>query len=168
MDAGSDASTIGAVLTPFLALVGAAIGAAVISWNNSTNVKIENITKERAKWRDSIRQKALNVQKAAASRNNVWLEELHLELTLLLNPFDADDRAILEVIRLLKSSPDDAHITEFGDRISLLLKHDWDRAKREAGEESIFCDPADFKPKPVRMTYEEYKLAQSKTPYRYT
>ena len=75
MDAGSDASTIGAVLTPFLALVGAAIGAAVISWNNSTNVKIENITKERAKWRDSIRQKALNVQKAAASRNNVWLEE---------------------------------------------------------------------------------------------
>ena len=101
MDIGTN-STIVATLTPVLSLVGAMFGAAVSSWNNRTNVKIENITKERAKWRDKVREKALNVHKAAITQNRVWLDELHLEFTLILNPSDVEDRAILNTILLLK------------------------------------------------------------------
>jgi hypothetical protein len=161
IDTGTNTPTVVAVLTPLLALVGAAVGAVVLFWNNTRNVKVENITKERAKWRDNVRQKALNVHKAAIGQNSVWLDELHLEFTLILNPSDPDDRAILNAIRLLKSTADGPPLTEFADRIALLLKHDWERAKWEAEGESIFSGDIDLKPKPARKTYEQFKRDQS-------
>jgi hypothetical protein len=164
MDAGSDASTIGAVLTPFLALVGAAIGAAVISGEDLRR----RITSKMARSSASKGFKS-KVSSRGSSSNQTLFRLAAAFCTLsafcrMLSLHFARSLVMFSILTLVE----DAHITEFGDRISLLLKHDWDRAKREAGEESIFCDPADFKPKPVRMTYEEYKLAQSKTPYRYT
>ena len=67
-------------------LLGAAIGAAVSLRTNSRNIKIENITKERAKWRDNVRKKALKVHQAAVEKNATRLQELYLEFTLILNP----------------------------------------------------------------------------------
>jgi hypothetical protein len=90
-------STVVAVLTPVLSLAGAAIGAAALLWNNTRNIKGENITKDRAKWRDNVRQRSLDVHKAAVSKNAVWLDELHLEFSLILNPTDEKNRAILEM-----------------------------------------------------------------------
>lgn len=151
------------VLTPVLALVGAALGSAVLFWNNARNIKIDNITKERAKWRDDVRQKSLDVHKAAVSLNGVWLDELHLQFSLILNPEDTNDRAILATIRRLKTSQDEVVLIEFADRVSLLLKHDWERAKWEA--KGGDCDfSSDIVPcKPRRTTYEQFTARRSET-----
>ncbi len=162
MDTGTNTPNWVVVLTPVLALVGAAFGSAVLLWNNARNIKVENITKERAKWRDNVRQKSLDIHKAAVSQNAVWLDELRLEFSLILNPADDKDRAILKTIGQLKSTPDETLLTEFADRIALLLKHDWERAKWEAkGGDSVFSSDIDLESKPVRTTYEQFKRDQS-------
>ncbi len=163
MQTATGTSTLVLVLTPVLALFGATFGSAVLLWNNARNIKIDNITKERAKWRENVRQKSLDVHKAAVRLNGVWLDELHLQFSLILNPEDANDRAILAIIRRLKISHDEALLTEFADRVSLLLKHDWERAKWEAkGGDCNFS--SDIVPcKPRRVTYEEFTALRGET-----
>jgi hypothetical protein len=161
MDVGTSTPVWVAAITPLLALAGAAFGSAVLFWNNSRNVKVENITKERAKWRDKVRDRSLNVHKATNTGNEAWLSELHLEFSLILNPLDDEDRTILNLIRQLKGGPDEVHLTEFADRVSLLLKHDWDRAKWEAkgGDTPFACD-ADLLAEPPRTKYTDFKRKQ--------
>jgi hypothetical protein len=110
-------------------------------------IQIENITKERAKWRDKIREQALAVHKAAKATETRLLSELRLSMTLNLNPMDTQDAAILKVIDIMAKAthPDDGSEQEFADRVALLLKHDWERAKSEATHKKT----------PPRMTYEE-------------
>ena len=161
MDAGTNTPVWVAVLTPFLALAGGAVGSAVLLWNSSRNFKVENITKERAKWRDKVRDKSVDVHKAATSGNEVWLSELYLEFSLIVNPWDQEDRAILDLIRHLKGGSDERHLLEFADRVSLLLKHDWDRAKWEAkGEDSPFSCDVDLHAEPPRTRYADFKRKQ--------
>lgn len=161
MDVGTNTPVWVAAITPLLALAGAAFGSAVLFWNNSRNVKVENITRERAKWRDKVRDKALDVHKATNTGNEAWLSELHLEFSLILNPLDDEDRTILDLIRQLKNGPDELHLTEFADRVSLLLKHDWDRAKWEArgGDSPLACD-VDLLAEPPRTKYTDFKRKQ--------
>jgi len=97
-------------------------------------IQIENITKERAKWRDKIRELTLAVHKAATQKNRALLKEQRLNLSLNLNPIDTEDTAILTAIdkMTLSEQLDEKMLQEFSDRVALLLKHDWDRAKVEA------------------------------------
>lgn len=101
--------------------------------NAERKILIENITQERAKWREKIRTKAIEVHKAAVKGDRVWLAELKLAFATSLHPYDPEDNLILDVIERLKNEKDrDAKLEEFSDRLSLLLKHDWQRAKQEA------------------------------------
>jgi hypothetical protein len=143
-------------------IIGGLIGAAVSLRTNTRTIKIENITKERAKWRDNVREKALWVQRAAVAGDRSALDEHHLAFTLILNPIDPMDRPILALIRQLKITPDEPHLTEFADRISLLLKHDWQRAKWEAEDNCFFESDIDPKPEPPRTTYEQFKREQGR------
>jgi len=67
-------------------------------------IQIENITRERAKWRDKIRELALAVHKAARERNAASLSELRLCLSLNLNPTDTEDAGILKAIDALMTA----------------------------------------------------------------
>lgn len=147
-----------AVVAGAASLIGALIGAAVSLRTSARNIKIDNITKERAKWRDRVRKKSLRVHEEAVNRDAPALNELHLQFTLILNPCDEKDRAILASIRQLRDTPDEPHLTEFAVRVALLLKHDWERAKWEAEDNWLkSLDPdGERKPEPSRMTYEEY------------
>lgn len=131
------------------AVVSALVTGFVARRNVERAIQIENITKERAKWRDKIREQALAVRKAAVDLKSVELKNLRLTLSLNLNPTDTEDRAILAVVDKLaksqKASEED--ILQFSDRVALLLKHDWDRAKCEANRE----EP------PRRMTYKQFQ-----------
>lgn len=111
-------------------------------------IQIENITKERAKWRDKIREQALAVHKAVHLKDVASLGELKLSFSVNLNPTDPEDVAILNAITTMANAtaPDDKVGQEFADRIALLLKHDWDRAKTEAKHR---------KP-PSRLTYKHF------------
>ncbi len=116
------------------------------------NIAIENITKQRAIWREKIREKSLEVTKAFLAKDEIKLLALYNEFLLLLNPFDSEDKLIMDVLWELKSSePENRKLIEFSERLSLLLKHDWERAKREA--KPIFFRGA----KPKRKVYGNFK-----------
>ena len=150
-------TTITAIIAAFSAIVGVAIGAAVSLQTSARNIKVENITKERAKWRDKVRKKSLAVHQDAVKCDATALEDRHLEFSLILNPFDSEDRAILALIRQLKSKTDEPRLTEFADRIALLLKHDWQRAKWEAEANCFLSPDIDAEPEPKRTTYEQFR-----------
>ena len=108
-----------------------AAGAAVK--NAERKILIENITQERAKWRDKVRTLAVDVHKAAVKGETAKLAELKLSFATSLNPESRVDNLILELIERLKDQKDQqSKLDELSDRISLLLKHDWQRAKKEA------------------------------------
>lgn len=114
-------------------------------------IQIENVTQERAKWRAKIRELSLAVHQAATTANNSRLGELVLEMSLLLNPLDEEDKVIPDLIyRLTFSAEQSDLLLEFRERIALLLKHDWQRAKYESF--SWF-----HKGSPDRLKYVDFK-----------
>jgi len=101
--------------------------------SSERKIQIENITQERAKWREKIRENARLVHQAAMDANHKLVAESRLAFQLLLNPFDAEDVAIVESIAAIIEAPDPKPgLTEFAGRVAYLLKHDWERAKAEA------------------------------------
>lgn len=112
----------------------AALVSALFTWRSAERrIQIENITQERAKWREKIRGHALSIHRAASRRHRSGVTDGRAAMTALLNPFDADDQAILTCIDRIASNDDTAFVLrEFADRIAYLLKHDWERAKHEA------------------------------------
>ena len=122
-------------LTPFLtsAVVAALVAGLVTLRSSERKIQIENITQERAKWREKIRANALLVHQSVASNEKAKLAELRLVFALLLNPHDSEDKAILQCIEDLKSAEaPEPKMPEFSGRVAFLLKHDWERAKHEA------------------------------------
>src|ERR1035438_9215345 len=132
------------------AVVAALVGGFVSRRNIDRTIQIENITRERAKWRNKIRTMATEVRQAAAAKDSLKLEGLRLDFSLNLNPLDNEDQEILGVIsRLSQSEHSDQRVQEFFDRLALLLKHDWDRAKCEA-------KPWSYLRSARRHTYEQF------------
>ncbi len=114
-------------------VVGGLIAGFVALRSSERKIQIENVTQERAKWREKIRFKSVEVHQASVTDNTAKIAELHLDFSLNLNPFDQEDKDILAVIEALKNCDTlNIKLSEFSDRVSLLLKHDWDRAKYEA------------------------------------
>ena len=117
-----------------ITLAGVALAACVTWLIAQRRIVVQHVTAERAKWRETIRELTLRVHDAIRYGKRERLERLICEFRVLLNPFDADDRAILDCMDV--GGPDELgadRADEFAKRISLLLKHDWDRAKLEAG-----------------------------------
>lgn len=134
-------------------MLSGAIGAYATLRVATRTIEAENITKERAKWRNKIRRLARQLHQAATDRNSKQISEIQLQLRLNLNPDDDEDLAILRLVRRLRA-PDadvDRTLSEFSDRVSLLLKHDWERAKKDAV--SFFRRAALLV---KRETYDEY------------
>lgn len=79
------------------------------------------------------------------------LAELRLEFSLIVNPLDREDARIVSLIRAVTDENAKQRATaEFADRVALLLKHDWERAKREAASALQRLQSS-----PPRVTYEE-------------
>lgn len=119
------------------AVVSALVGGFVSLRVSERKIQIENITQERAKWREQIRVNALKVHQSASraptSGGKTSLAELRLVFELLLNPLDPEDIDILKCIEGLSECEEpEKRLPEFSKRVAYLLKHDWERAKREA------------------------------------
>ncbi|WP_298281624.1 hypothetical protein [Acidocella sp.] len=99
---------------------------------NDRQIQIDNITKERAKWRDKIRAMLVETHKAWETADIQKIKELKSTFAVYLNPFDTEDEGILTALEKLINDREDPAILEFYIRISLLLKHDWERAKFES------------------------------------
>jgi hypothetical protein len=114
-------------------VIGGLIAGFISLRNSERKIQIENITQERAKWREKIRLRSIDIHRASMTDNVIKIAELRLELALNFNPFDERDNQILLIIEKLKKSENrEEKLCEFSDRIALLLKHDWERAKYEA------------------------------------
>ncbi|MEZ8370215.1 hypothetical protein AB6C94_12415 [Vibrio splendidus] len=96
-------------------------------------IAIENITQQRQVWRDKVREKAKCVTQAIDNKSISQLSLLTTEFSHLLNPLEGEDYEIIKLLSKFKEGTycPEKH-SEFVERIALLLKHDWDRAKHEA------------------------------------
>lgn len=122
---------MGAILTS--TVLAAIVAAIVAAWTAQRKISIENITQDRRAWREKVRGKALDVHDSLASRNQESLDRLRAEFRAILNPTDDDDKAIISCISLPEEGKEIGRAEEFAERIALLLKHDWERVKLEAG-----------------------------------
>jgi len=101
---------------------------------NDKNIRIENITKERKAWRDKIRELTKEVNIKFYKNEFLEIKFLISDFVIRLNPKDKEDQKIIEVLYLiveLNQGTDESKIIEFNKRIALLLKHDWERVKKE-------------------------------------
>jgi len=133
----------------------AALVAALVSLRtNERKIHIENVTQERAKWRNAMRSRADSLIKSTRAGDFQTVGFHCSQLALNVNPFDGEDIALIQAAERLGTAEDkDAQVKEFTERMALLLKHDWDRAKREAR-------PWFFRGnEPRRIPYSEYKAS---------
>lgn len=117
----------------FLALVSASVGAVVALWTSERQLRLANVTAERAVWRERIRGLAGDLATSADDGDARLRAAVGIQLST--NPFDELDREIVELaMRIAKAQkPDDEDLSRVMLRLQLLLKHDWERAKLEAG-----------------------------------
>ena len=102
---------------------------------NDKNIKIENITKERRDWRDKIRNLTKEVNEKFYDNKFEKIKPLISDFETRLNPIDKnnEDQKIINTLYLISKleSQKEEKINEFNKRIALLLKHDWERVKKE-------------------------------------
>jgi len=102
---------------------------------NDKNIKIENITKERRDWRDKIRNLTKEVNEKFYDNKFEKIKPLISDFETRLNPIDKnnEDQKIIDILYLISKleSQKEEKINEFNKRIALLLKHDWERVKKE-------------------------------------
>lgn len=114
-------------------VLAAIVAGLVAAWTVQRKIGIENITQDRRAWREKVREKSLTVHDAIMSRDKELLDKLRVEFRVILNPKDEDDGAIVACISRPDEGKEIERAEEFAERIALLLKHDWERVKLEAG-----------------------------------
>ena len=88
------------------------------------------------------------------------LKELYVEFQLILNPEDKNDKSILDTLWAMQNKDEKNNLLiliEFSEKLALLLKHDWERAKLEA--KPLWYSWS----KPTRKSYDEFKNKRNAT-----
>jgi hypothetical protein len=140
-------------MSAFMTLLTSAVIAAIVSGlvallTSERRIAAENVIQERMKWRDKVRELASEVRTAFVEPNTAKLAELRAQFSLHLNPHDQRDQQILALI-----APDNTgRVEELTQRVALLLKHDWERAKYEASLYRWLCEKS-----PERVAFEDYE-----------
>jgi hypothetical protein len=137
------------------AVIAAVVAGIVALLTSERQLAAENVIQERKNWREKIRDLAADVYHAINSgeSDENKFRELRAKLALRLNPHDAEDQKILELV-----APDVSRADEFNQRVSLLLKHDWERAKRDASLWRLVC-----KTPPARVRFQDYQPGRHHT-----
>lgn len=140
----------GTVIAAIIALIGSLYGINV-------NMKQKNVDEERAKWRERMRelggQIAENAYLLHRTTNKEYRNELRAklfglisELQLRLNPFEKEDieekeftdSEILKLAEDIFYFPYPSQIGRFEQKMQLLLKWEWERAKKDSSLCSFF------------------------------
>ncbi|ASA56710.1 hypothetical protein [Vibrio gazogenes] len=107
--------------------------------SHEETIALKYITEERAKWREKIKETMVSLNEAVNSPqlNGERLSKTrkastYLKLSLNPEPEHTIDREILECIKRLCNEPNYERFCILEERVSILLKHDWERAKSEA------------------------------------
>jgi len=133
--------------TSIATILGSAVLAALIAFfSKGREERMTCVAEERRRWRDRLREIASRTSALAEKRNGgdgetmECLRALAADLETRLNPSDSFDRKIVtemkKVVEWKKSGMDDNAVRsaeKLNGMIACLLKHDWERAKIEAG-----------------------------------
>ena len=112
-------------------LLGAFVGGILTYFTTLRTLFNQSVVNERKDWRDEVRKITLHVIQAVEKSGSRDLTALRHRLAMRLNPGDPEDNAILNCAILQGGETCDCAVDEFVSRISILLKHDWERAKLE-------------------------------------
>lgn len=129
------------IITAGISLLSVIIGGFIVAISAQSiaqrRIQMDNVTQERAKWRNKIRSLVPKVHKAIMMEDidcrKRELQRYQNIFRTLLNPYDCADNKIIKAIGCTYISQTDSEIQakKFGKRVSRLLKHDWERAKEE-------------------------------------
>lgn len=100
-------------------------------YDKDKSIIIKNITQERQKWRKKIRKLAFKINKNSLNGNWDKVTEARSQIQTLINPYDKNDINIIDNLVSLEVNKDFSTLQEINDGISRLLKHDWERVKKE-------------------------------------
>jgi len=112
-------------------LLGAFVGGILTYFTTLRSLFNQSVVDERKDWRDEVRKITLDVIQAVEKGASRDLTALRHHLAIRLNPRDPNDNAILNCAILQGGETCDCAVDEFVSRVSILLKHDWERAKLE-------------------------------------
>jgi hypothetical protein len=129
------------------AVVAALVSALFSVLTTERAIAAANVIQERKDWRNKIRELAIEVHNALVVQTPATLDELRARFSLLVNPHDAMDQQIVALIQAGNVNCTD----EFTQRLALLLKHDWERAKHEASLWRRLWERP-----PARVRFEDY------------
>jgi hypothetical protein len=139
---------MGAVMTLLTSAVIAAIVSGLVALLTSERrIAAENVIQERMKWRNKVRELTSEVRRTFIGDDTARLTELSAQLSLHLNPHDSGDQQILALI----ARENAGRVEELTQRVALLLKHDWERAKYEASLWRWLWEKS-----PTRLAFEDY------------
>lgn len=144
------------------ATVGAIFGAVITAIATlrvaARQIQIDNVTKERTKWRSHIRKLAHDLSQAIEQNDDRTIRLITHDIQLQLNPSDPPDQEIVSALRkLFAATPQEKRVflEEVVARLALLLKHDWERAKHE----TRFTSRIRTEPRRVPYTSNDAELA---------
>jgi hypothetical protein len=137
-----------AFVSALAAVIAALVSALVSVLTSERRIAAENVIQERKNWREEIRELSAVYQTLVlvAEGRDGKLRELRATFYLRVNPHDAEDHRLLQLISETNTEKAD----EFVQRVALLLKHDWERAKHEASLWRLLWE----KP-PARIAFED-------------
>jgi hypothetical protein len=141
-----------AFVSALAAVIAALVSALVSVLTSERRIAAENIIQERTKWREKIRKLSdvyhtLILVKEEDGRDTKF-RELKATFSLRINPHETEDQSLLQLISGNNADKAD----EFTTRVALLLKHDWERAKREASLWRWLLEE-----QPVRVAFKDYR-----------
>jgi len=101
--------------------------------------QLKHITEERKQWRVKIRELVVKFldEDSINPTNAKLLLSIRTEIAINLNPEDDEDNHILDLMDdYIKEKSNDKRI-KLSEAFAILLKHDWERVKKEAKSEKI-------------------------------
>lgn len=130
-----------------LAVISAIISGVIGIYTSSRNNKLEYITKERSEWREEIRLCAEELWDVSYQKTRKICDRLKVRINAFgkrVSNRYSDDSHIWEVIGEIEKDKCDMHRLHqlqsvLQEYLSLLLKWDWERSKREVQGEKLRC-----------------------------
>jgi hypothetical protein len=113
-----------------LAVLGGWIGSFLAFRKDERALQVEQITKERTKWREGMRALCEDIVDAHIMVSKEKIAVNRSRLVTSLNPKDTYDAEIVAHYDALFDGSN-VDIDRFTSRIAILLKHDWERVKWE-------------------------------------
>jgi len=113
-------------------IISAGVAGLVAVLTSERRIDAENVIQDRKNWREEIRKLSSTVfgilTRPDTAEREGKLRDLRAEFALRLNPHEIMDQQILQLI----AQDGTQRAEEFIERVELLLKFDWERAKRDA------------------------------------